>query len=61
VNLTFKVARDSVVILTTPWRADGGRFIVQHWYEVDLLTVKEIRPAKTIEVKARTWYGSDWS
>jgi hypothetical protein len=60
-NLSFKVARDGVTIFTTPWRSDVGRFVVQHWYEVDLLTVTEVRPGKSIEVKARTWYGGVWA
>lgn len=60
----FRLIRASTdeVLLETPWRADLGREIVQHWHEVDDLLVHTERPESGAIARsewARTWYGGD--
>jgi hypothetical protein len=58
-NLTFRVVHERAGdVLATPWRADVGRYLVDHWYEVADLTVVEQRGNHALYVPARTWYGA---
>ena len=58
-SLTFRVLHDRAGdVLTTPWRADVGRYLTEHWHEVTSLTVVEQRGKHALYVPARTWYGA---